>query len=301
MNKIYIKIPASIGNMGSGFDTAGLSLKIYNEFIVEKSSRELFEFSGLPGYSLRTKTKILFTRAFDKGIKFSGSKKFPIAVTVKNRLPVSRGFGSSGTVILAGLIAGLKFAGTKLNKKEILKLALPIEGHIDNLAACLYGGFVIGCRENADVFRMPVDSGSNLKIVAFIPHKRLSTAYARKILPLRVSREDAVYNISRFGFLTAAFFTGNWKLLEKGLQDALHQPYRKKILPHMELLEDRNIMDKCFGGCLSGAGSSVVFFTDQQREKTVMDKIAGQAHKNNFRGTVKSFSPGGRATWKITG
>ncbi|MCM8762080.1 MAG: homoserine kinase [Candidatus Omnitrophica bacterium] len=297
IKKVYVKVPASIGNMGSGFDCAGLSLKFYNEFNVERTKKTEIVFSKPPEEISSEQAFSLFLKAFSITMKNLGLKTFPVKVRMENNIPFKRGLGSSATVILAGVISGLLFAGRKISKEEILRISLPIEGHIDNLAASLYGGFVIGRQDTLTVVSiMPPE---NLRVVAFIPERGLSTKIARDILPADVSLSDAVYTLSNTGFLCAAFFLKKLDLLKFGLEDRLHQPYRAKIIPHMKtLLVDRK-PELAIGGCLSGAGPSVVFFCKSRNSKKVLLEIKTTVREEKLNGNVVLLYPGGKTSWKV--
>jgi len=295
--RIYIKIPASIGNMGSGFDCAGLSLKFYNEFTVTRAARMKISFSDTH-YSVSSKNVSgLFSRAFAAGLKYYGENTFPVEMAIENKIPFKRGFGSSATVVLAAVISGLLFAGRRIIKKEVLRIAFPFEGHIDNLAASLYGGFVLGGNEGKTVVRIPAPE--MLRVIAFVPGEGLSTKSARDILPDKVPLSDAVYNMANYGMLCSAFFLKDMSILKFGLRDRLHQPYRSKIIPHLEGLTEREISPYVIGACLSGAGPSVVFFATDKNVKKALSAVTNAINEKNINGDIHIIIPGGRTIWKI--
>lgn len=297
VKKVFIKIPASIGNMGSGFDCAGLSLKFYNEFIVEIADKTEIKFSSPLGDVLPDEVLSLFNRSFKEALKTAGKEFFPVKINMKNNIPFKMGFGSSATVILAGVISGLSFAGRKIVKEEVLEISLPIEGHIDNLAASLYGGFAIGRADKIVV--VSISPPEQIKLIAFIPEKGLSTKDARDVLPSVVPFSDAVYNLANVGLLCAAFFSKNIDLLRYAIEDKLHQPYRAKIIPHIKtLLFDRR-PSSVIGGCLSGAGPSIVFFVEKSSVREALSEVKKIVEEERLKGSVCVFSPGGRTLWKV--
>ncbi|MBN1445619.1 MAG: homoserine kinase [Candidatus Omnitrophica bacterium] len=295
--KIHVRVPASIGNMGSGFDCAGLSLKVYNEFTVSKSGRTEISFSKACLSVSSGMVLDLFTDAFKAGLKHSGRKAFPAAIEIRDRIPFKRGLGSSATVVLAGVISGFLFGGRKISKTEILKLSLPFEGHIDNLAASLYGGFAIGGPAGSPIVASPAPE--RLRIIVFIPAEGLSTKSARDVLPKKVPFSDAVYNIAGYGMLCSSFFIKDLNLLKIGLCDKLHQPYRGKLIPHLEGFLTREISPHIIGACLSGAGPSVAFFADFRNIKEAVCAVKKAVTDEKLSGDVRIFSPGGRTEWKI--
>ena len=297
VKKVYVKVPASTGNMGSGFDCAGLSLKLYNGFIVERAKETGIEFTKYPEGASPSEVLVLFLKAFKSAMDYVNEKPFPVKVKVENDIPFRKGFGSSATVILAGVISALLLTGKKVKKEEVLKIALPVEGHIDNLAASLYGGFVIGKVETLTV--VSVAPPKSLSVVAFIPEEGLSTKIARKVLPSFIPFSDAVYNISSFGFLCATFFLKRIDLLKDGLEDKLHQPYRAKMIPHLKgLIFDRK-PGVILGGCLSGAGPSIVFFAERKDGKRALLEIEDTIRKKKIKGRISLLEPGGKTSWKV--
>ncbi|MCX8082608.1 MAG: homoserine kinase [bacterium] len=297
IKKIYVKVPASIGNMGSGFDCAGLSLKLYNGFIVERAKKTEMEFSKSFEDVSSKKILLLFLKAFNSTLKTNGKDVFPVKVNMENNIPFKRGFGSSATLIIAGIISAFLFIEQKIKKEDILKIALPIEGHIDNIAASLYGGFAIGKVDTLKV--ISVKPPDNLRVIAFIPAKGLSTKIAREVLPQSISVSDIVYNLSSMAFLCAAFFLKKLDLLKLGLDDKLHQPYRVKVIPHLKtFLVDKKPLS-VLGGCLSGAGPSIVFFTESEKTQKVISDVKTIIRKENLKGEVFLLYPGGKTSWKV--
>ncbi|HOL22507.1 MAG TPA: homoserine kinase [bacterium] len=295
--KVYIRIPASIGNMGSGFDCAGLSLKLYNEFTVERAKATEIEFSEPPDEASPEQVLSLFLKAFNITMKISGEKSFPVKIRMDNNIPFKRGFGSSATVILAGVISALLLTDRSIRKEDILKISLPVEGHIDNLAASLYGGFAIGSADTVKV--VSIQPPEKLIVIAFIPAEGLSTKLAREVLHSEVSVSDAVYNLSSTGFLCAAFFLKRLELLKFGLGDKLHQPYRAALIPHLKTLLVYRKPASVIGGCLSGAGPSVVFFAESKNSKRALLEVKNIVREEKLKGDVFLFYPGGKTSWKV--
>lgn len=299
--RVCVTVPASIGNVGSGFDCAGLSLKFYNRFLVERSREDCMKFLYNGSRTAESKTLGLFMKAFNAGLGRLGEKPFHASVEVANRIPFRRGFGSSGTVILAGIISAFAYCGHRIRRHDILDIAVPIEGHSDNLAASLYGGFVLSSLQeggSARVVSVPV--GDELRVVSLIPAEGLSTSEARRVLPEKVEMQDAVFNLSGFGFLCMSFALKDASLLGHGLRDILHQPYRSRLMPHLEELLSYDAGGRVLGACLSGAGPSVAFFTLKGHEKQVARDIERKAFEMGVKGCVRIFRPGGMTSWKVS-
>lgn len=299
MGKIFVKVPASVGNMGSGFDCAGLSLRFYNTFLVEKSGKNRVVFENSSSPVVVRKAGELFMESFNGGLKYLCKSPFNVDVRVSNNIPFRRGFGSSGTIILAGIISAFMYYLDKIKKEDVLRLAVPIEKHMDNLAASLYGGFVLGGDIGGKTVIRKVAPHKDLRVIAFIPGHELSTQEARDILPGTVPLNDAVYNICSFGFLCYAFCTGSLRLLKYGTKDRIHQPYRGALMPYLEELVKGSASEKFYGACLSGAGPSVVFFAEKKDIKAAVLQIEAKIKKTKVPGCIRVFNPGGRTAWKV--
>lgn len=181
-----------------------------------------------------------------------------ICLRVTNRIPLSRGLGSSSAAVVGGVAAAAALAGVSLSPEELLDLALPLEGHPDNITPALLGGLTVATLVDGKVrcVKLPVPDG--LQAVAVIPDFRLSTAKARQALPPTVPRGDAVFNVGRAALFLAALQTGRLDLLREGVKDRLHQPYRAPFVPGMAdvLAEgERAGALACF---LSGAGPTLL-------------------------------------------
>lgn len=297
IKKVYIKVPASIGNIGSGFDCAGLSLKLYNEFNVERAKATGIKFSkSLEGVSSE-EVLTLFLKAFNATIKILDENPFPVEIKMENNIPFKRGFGSSATVILAGVISAFLLTGRKIRKEDVLRISLPVEGHIDNLAASLYGGFTVARTDTLTV--VSAAPPEDLMVVAFIPEEGLSTKKARDILPENISMADAIYNISNMGLLSAAIILKKIHLLKFATEDKLHQPYRALLIPYLKSLLEKKIPSSVISGCLSGAGPSVVFFTEKRKSSRALLDIENVVKEEKLKGKVSLFTPGGKTSWKV--
>ena len=179
---------------------------------------------------------------------------------MRNRIPLSRGLGSSAAATIGGLLAGNTLLGGPLSPAELLKLATGIEGHADNAAAALLGGFVVvDCSADPPTairFNVPRD----LKVVLFIPDVRLSTSTMRDLLPKKVPLEDAIANLGRVAIGVAGIASGTYEHLGALTQDRLHEQYRAAAYPQFPALVQAARDAGAAGACLSGAGSSVIAF-----------------------------------------
>lgn len=259
---VRVRVPASTANLGPGFDALGMALGVYNEIEVEVTGIGLtLEIEGEGAERLQALGKQnLVARAVTGTLEKLGRQADGLRVRMVNHIPLSRGLGSSSAAVLGGVVAAAALAGASLAPEEVLDFALPLEGHPDNITPALLGGLTVATVVNGKVrcVKLPVPEG--LSAVAVIPEFHLSTAKARRALPLTVPRADAVFNVGRVALLLAAMQTGRLELLREAAQDRLHQPYRAPLVPGMhEVLAEGEAAGAlaCF---LSGAGPTLLAF-----------------------------------------
>ncbi len=255
-----IRVPASIANLGPGFDTLAVAVRLYLRLHVTPlaGSNELhfaFPDSRIDGENYN-----------ERGFRFLSQQQrqaFPsLQVEVRSDIPMKSGLGSSAAATVAGLRLYEAIAGP-LPAQGLLNAACALEGHPDNVAAALLGGLTISCQmPDRSAFAVTMPWPDALGILVLTPQFPLSTAASRGALQDTVSREDAVFNIQRSSLLLYALQTGNFSVLRQAFQDRMHQPYRQKLVPGLAealSLEHPHLL----GICLSGAGPSVVAFAEQ--------------------------------------
>ena len=258
--QVRVRVPASTANLGPGFDTLGMALGLYNEVEVELTGERLvLEIRGEGTERLQALgERNLVARSVTGTLERLGVPAGGIRIRMENRIPLSRGLGSSSAAALGGVAAALALAGASLTPEEILDLTLPFEGHPDNITPALPGGLTVSTLVQGRVrcVRLPVPDG--IQAVAVIPEFHLSTAKARRALPPTVPQADAVFNVGRVALFLAAMQAGRLDLLREAAQDRLHQPYRAPLVPGMAdvLAEgERAGALACF---LSGAGPTLL-------------------------------------------
>jgi homoserine kinase len=257
---VEIRVPASIANLGPGFDTLAVAVRLYLHLHVtplEGVNQIHFEF---PDCSIDGENYI--ERAF-RFVTQQQSVPFPsLRVVVHTDIPMKGGLGSSAAATVAGLRLYELIAGP-LPPQGLLNAACALEGHPDNVAAALLGGLTISCQlPDRSAFAVRMRWPDSLGILVLTPHFPLSTAASRRALPDVVSREDAVFNIQRSCLLLSALQTGNFPVLRQAFQDRIHQPFRQKLVPGLSealALEHPDLL----GVCLSGAGPSVAAFAEK--------------------------------------
>jgi homoserine kinase len=277
---VEIRVPASIANLGPGFDTLAVAVQLYLHLHVtplEGVNALHFEFADC-----HVDGENYIERAFRFAAR-QQSAPFPsLRIVVRTDIPMKGGLGSSAAATVAGLRLYETIAGP-LPPQGLLNAACALEGHPDNVAAALLGGLTISCQlPDRSAFAVRQRWPEALGILVLTPHFPLSTASSRNALPDMVSREDAVFNIQRSTLLLYALQTGNFPVLRQAFQDRIHQPYRQKLVPGLSealALEHPDLL----GVCLSGAGPSVAAFAEQG-----FDEIAGLLG-NIFKQTGTQF------------
>ena len=267
-----IKVPATSANIGAGFDTMGLAVSLYNIFEIEEISKGL-EFEGFEK-KFSNENNIVYTSMINLLNRVSYDIKGFRIKLLKQDIPVTRGLGSSSSCIIAGLIAGNKILNNLFDNHEILKIATEIEGHPDNVAPALLGGFVVSIVENGMVYYNKIDLDRNLSFFACIPSFELSTQEAREALPKSYSVRDGVYNISRAALATSAFCTKKYHLLDVACSDTFHEPYRKKYIADYDNI--KNILKDNEISCsfLSGAGPTIMGIKELiKSEEIIFEKL----------------------------
>ena len=187
-------------------------------------------------------------------------------VKMLNRIPMSRGLGSSSSAIVAGLFAANALCDDHYTKDELLDIATEIEGHPDNVAPALYGGFTISYMEQEKAHSLRLLPAKPLKFIAVVPDSKLPTSLARQAIPKTVPHKDAVYNTSRASLLVGALLSGNYEYLGMALDDKLHQPYRAHLIPGLPDVFAAAKEAGAYNAIISGAGSTVMAYASPEAE-----------------------------------
>jgi homoserine kinase len=270
---VRVKVPASASNLGPGFDCLGLALNLCNEVVLQTAGG--FRKAGEPNVcvtvegfgagALPTGRGNLVVRAAER--VFARARRIPDRLTVRtiNRIPVYAGLGSSAAAIVGGLVAANELCNRPLKPKELLALAVEMEGHPDNVAPALLGGFTICVLgENGAVHVLQPRVRADLICVVCVPQKAVLTAAARRALPKTYRRRDAVFSLSRAAMLTAVLLGGDTRLLKIAMEDRLHQPYRSKFVPGMLEAIQAATAAGALGACFSGSGPAILAFVDRK-------------------------------------
>ena len=267
--RVRVTVPASGGNTGPAFDSLGVAYALSNEVVLdtERAGEDAVEGEGAE--ALRRGETNLVRAAIGRFEAETGRKLPPYRLELVNRIPFGRGLGSSAAAIIGGLLAADAAAGTGLGRDRLLRMAVAIEGHPDNVAPALCGGAVLTVfdegRLDGPLTVVPFAVPADWRAALYVPDLVIPTKQARAILPASVPRADAVFNHGRTALLAAAFSQGRPEFLRVAMQDRLHQPYRAKIYPQMEALIRAGLDAGAWGACMSGAGSAILAIAHESK------------------------------------
>lgn len=261
---VAVRVPATSANLGPGFDTLGLALSVYDELTVTALDGDRIEIhaTGEGADEVPRDGSHLVVRAMAYAFEACGRSLPGIRLDARNVIPHGRGLGSSGAAVTAGLLAakGLLAGDVELGPSTLLRLATELEGHPDNVAPALFGGLTIAWMDDDGPQHKKLLVHRGVSPLVFVPDFTMSTSEARALAPLQVTREDAVFNVSRSALLIAAL-TQSPELLMAATEDKLHQSYRAQAMPATDELI-RGLRARGFAAVVSGAGPSVLVLAD---------------------------------------
>ena len=273
---VTVRVPATSANCGPGFDSLGLALTLYNDFTFTISD-ETFGFSlevegeGKDSFHASGRN-MAFASFLAVWNKITDHKRIGIDVHMHNQVPKSRGLGSSSTAIVAGVTAASILSGANLTLDEILQEANAMEGHPDNVAPAIYGGFTISFQDNGVAHTLRTIPKMPLQFIAVVPDMQLSTHMAREAIPKEIPHPDAVFNSSRTALLVAALLENRPDLLQYALEDKLHQPYRAKLIPGLTEVFAAGEEAGAYKCIISGSGSTLLAYASPDKDGDAIGK-----------------------------
>jgi homoserine kinase len=274
--RVQVRVPATSANLGPGFDALGLALGLYNVVAVRVvDSGLLVDVAGEGAESVRRDNRNLVVRAMRVAFDELGGQPRGLEVVCVNRIPHGRGLGSSAAAIVSGVCAARAAVLGGMTDEDVLRIATEIEGHPDNVAACLYGGATLAWMAPNGVRAAPLDVDAAISPVVFVPGgTRQSTKAARSALPAEVSHRDAALTAGRAALLVRAL-AGRPDLLFDATEDRLHQPYRLGNQPRGAALVER-LRAAGIAAVLSGSGPSVLALTTSPRQRDLAVSLTGR-------------------------
>ena len=256
-----LRIPASSANLGPGFDCFGIAWQCYNEIEFIPGGEGLVITGCDEKY--RNADNLAY-KAYHAVMTWAGQHESGLEIRFgKTDIPVSRGMGSSAALIVGGAVAANAINGLELSGSELLAIATSVEGHPDNIAPALFGGFTVSAMDGIAAITTHFPISEKLFFTLLIPDFELSTELARSALPDVVSRQDAVFNISRSALLIKALERGDRELMRMALEDRLHQPYRAGLIEGYDIAASAAKRHGAMGICISGAGSTLLCISDR--------------------------------------
>ena len=257
--RLRIRVPATSANLVPGFDCIGIALDWWNTVSVETLARGLE--IECPANLPRDKSNVVIL-GMSETFRLAKHKLPPVRVRMDAAIPIASGLGSSSAALVSGILAANALMCDPFTRKEMLALATHIEGHPDNVTPALLGGLVVAVQEGKLVHAVRLEVPRDLRAVVFVPNYPVLTKHARAILPKDIPRADAIYNAGRTALWIAALFERRWDWLDLATRDRVHQPYRVKLVRGLNELCEAARQAGARGAALSGAGPSIIAFTD---------------------------------------
>lgn len=308
VSTVTVTVPATTANLGPGFDCIGAALTLYNQF--KFTSRETtpsvhggkiekvkITLTGTEAQLVDTSSNNLAYQAFAKLYEHLNQTPPPVEIEIELGVPLARGLGSSATAIVGGLVGANQLAGKPLDVTEIMKLAIAIEGHPDNVVPALLGG----CRLAVKGVDEELSKLGDWEVCALgwhdalvpvlgIPNFELSTQEARGVLPAEYTRADAIFNIAHFGLLLRGLETGRGDWLKIALQDRIHQPYRQKLITGYDAVLWAAIDAGAYGMVISGAGPTLLAIAAPSEAAAVETAMTAAWKQEGILAQVRSLS-----------
>jgi homoserine kinase len=271
VESVTVSAPASSANLGPGYDCLGVALPLRNVVEVERRPGPLeVSVSGEGAGILPCDASNLVVRSFAE--VWAGPLD-GLAFQMRNEVPLEAGTGSSSAAIVAGLAASLALQDRPHGSDELLALAAPIEGHPDNVAAAIAGGFTLALDGERPLLRR-IEPPAGLAFVLVVPNHALGTTESRKSLRPDVPRADAVYSLQRTALLVHALATGELDALPQALDDRLHQPDRAQLTPMFCRIQEQLPGLGAYGCTLSGAGPSTLLWVRAEQAGAIAAQVA---------------------------
>jgi len=296
---IRLRLPATSANLGPGFDAAAIALDFYLEIEAEPAAEFSIEATGLNADRCGQLEDNLVLEAYKKLLTANGKPIIPLALKMRNGIPLAMGCGSSAAGRLAAIALTMHFGQLGWDTPRVLYEAYLLEGHPDNTSACWLGGFVATACERTTVHVARVTPPEAWRAIVVQPAQSLSTSTARAVLPATYPLKDVVANIQAVSLLGLAFAQGRADLLQTAMSDRIHQPYRAPICTLLPILLPLVGGNGIIGGALSGAGPAVLAIVDSEanleRASAAIRKAVGDSQQVHL--TLCRFEQSGVTQW----
>ena len=254
MASVTVRVPGTSANIGPGFDSLGCAFNIYNMLTFAHAANTTV--TGCPAAYANEDNLALV--AFRAACRRAGREPCPVSLHIETNVPVSRGLGSSATLFVGGAVGANHLLSLGLSTWDIFEIANELEGHPDNVAPAVFGGFTACLQKDGKPYAAPVPIHPSYRFCAFVPDFELTTQAARSVLPSGISFSDAVTNGTHVAVLLSALISGDHALLGVALDDRLHEPYRRPLIPGFDLARGAAIECGASAFFISGSGSTLM-------------------------------------------
>lgn len=284
--RLVSRVPATTANLGVGFDTLGLALRLYNIFEVSDEGSDIVEINGEGIDELYNRENNIFLKALDYFYSLYNLTPPPLHVKILNNIPLCKGLGSSASAIVAGLTIGNELLGKGLSKEELLEHAVLLEGHPDNVSPALFGGCTISLVSRGKVIVKNVPIPDDLSVIVAVPYFDVPTESSRKILPECIPIDVTVRGLAKIGMFLVSLMTNSLKDLHTILDDELHEPYRARFIPNYNEIKRELLSVGALGVMISGSGPSIVILTEKEGSKELVESTDFILSKNNIEAKI---------------
>ncbi len=273
-NSLHLSLPATSANLGPAFDAAALAMDFYLELDARPAAHFSISATGRDREICGKVQDHLILSTYREVLEGEGKEVTPLALRLKNDIPIGKGCGSSAAARIAGIALAVHFAGLRWSDAQIVGEASRREHHPDNASACWWGGLTVARMSGAaEAQVISVRPKGKWPLLVALPDEPLSTEEARCVLPAQYSRADAVANVQNAMLLLGALTQGRPDLLSAALDDRIHQPYRAPLCPLLPCLQPLAGTEGILGAVLSGAGPAVLIFLDPRASRQKVRKL----------------------------
>lgn len=253
VDRVTVRVPATVANLGAGFDVLAAAVGVRAEITLAPAESPQVAVTGVAVPQDASNLMYRSAAAVGSTLGYRGA----FALQAHSPIPLRSGLGSSAAAIVGGAVAASRLLGDALDADALLRVASDLEGHPDNVAAGLFGGVVVVARDGEAFHWARLLPALPLSVVLAVPALQIETAAARQVLPQQISRDDAVYNLGHAALLVTALALGRPEPLRQALRDRLHQPYRKHLVPGFDRVVAAAADAGAYGAVLSGSGPTV--------------------------------------------